>query len=486
MNHTHIAHAALSGALAIFLVLLGACDDAASGGASTGTGNILGPGGSTNTSGGTGGDTTGGALEGEPGSVTLDAVQLYQMVNIQLKGVDAQGNVIDGPNRFPVVEGKDAMVRLFPNFTATWNGAPLTARVTIGSDTPLEIEVAGALTPAQEDLNSTINIDVPGSSLVAGATLRVELVQGGTVLDAWPAEGAFALNTTDTGPAFNLTLIPFQYNADGSGRTPDTSPERIEAIRQRMLAMYPFADVRIRALDPVPWNNTISPFGEGWQEIGYRVLNLRAGAAENEFYYGFFMPTENQAQFCSRGCLLGVTLLNEPYMADLNLAIGVGFNDDSSVDTMMHELMHAHGIAHAPCGPGLDPSSIDRSYPTDDATINEWGYDPNAHELVSPSTRDVMSYCYPQWMSSYNATKIIDRAQLYKGSSKPTVARDYEVVLVDGDGAFTLTGEVRALRAPPTVTTTTLTDPVTETALSGHFYRFTHLPGGMLFVPAAP
>ena len=41
----------------------------------------------------------------------------------------------------------------------------------------------------------------------------------------------------------------------------------------------------------------------------------------------------------------------------------------NKADTAAHELGHSHGRNHAPCGMGLDPSSIDPAYPHDGGKI---------------------------------------------------------------------------------------------------------------------
>ena len=73
--------------------------------------------------------------------------------------------------------------------------------------------------------------------------------------------------------------------------------------------------------------------------------------------------------------------------------------------TMAHELGHNLSLAHAPCGQASGP---DPAFPEPDASIGVWGYDFRAGgRLVDPSSRDIMSYCDPFWVSDYHFTNAL-------------------------------------------------------------------------------
>ena len=68
-----------------------------------------------------------------------------------------------------------------------------------------------------------------------------------------------------------------------------------------------------------------------------------------------------------------------------------------------HELGHNLSLRHAPCGTRGDPS-----FPYPDGSIGAWGYDfRDGGRLVRHSTRDLMSYCDPQWISDYHFTNAL-------------------------------------------------------------------------------
>ena len=85
--------------------------------------------------------------------------------------------------------------------------------------------------------------------------------------------------------------------------------------------------------------------------------------------------------------------------------------------TMAHELGHACGRPHSPCGtPG------DAAYPayepydpagTPMASIGEYGLDINTGAIKSPATfKDFMSYCAPKWISLFVTGRLTNNAAL--------------------------------------------------------------------------
>jgi hypothetical protein len=75
---------------------------------------------------------------------------------------------------------------------------------------------------------------------------------------------------------------------------------------------------------------------------------------------------------------------------------------------MVHEVGHAHGREHSPCG--LGGGDYDVGYPYTDAVIGTWGYDDVNEVLLDPTTYyDFMSYCSPTWVSDYTYNALYDR-----------------------------------------------------------------------------
>ena len=134
--------------------------------------------------------------------------------------------------------------------------------------------------------------------------------------------------------------------------------------------------------------------------------------------------------------------LDEPggyYMGvlrDVKGGIGVSRGRTSVVSldnkNIAHELGHNFGLSHAPCIRGfiLSPdevlTDVDPQYPYDGGSIGVWGYDDNNSKrrtggysldhlfeygtnlgnVVDPRWfRDIMGYCYPEWISGLSLQK---------------------------------------------------------------------------------
>jgi peptidase M66-like protein len=95
---------------------------------------------------------------------------------------------------------------------------------------------------------------------------------------------------------------------------------------------------------------------------------------------------------------------------------GVSAVPNSAQWTMSHELGHACGLPHAPCGTPGDPN-----YPayepydalnTPSASLGEYGLDINNGTIHPPTEKDWMSYCGPVWISLYNHSRLYNNNAL--------------------------------------------------------------------------
>ena len=87
--------------------------------------------------------------------------------------------------------------------------------------------------------------------------------------------------------------------------------------------------------------------------------------------------------------------------------------------TMAHEVGHACGLVHAPCG---SVGTAEPAYPAyepydaggiPNASIGEFGLDIDNGTVLNPqTTRDFMSYCGPKWISIFTYNKLLAAAKL--------------------------------------------------------------------------
>lgn len=466
----------------------GGSDNTSSGQGAAGQGGA-GPGGNT-----TAGVGAGGPIEdaGPVDGVSIDAVVLYQSVARPLM---ANGAPVSSST--PVVANREGLLRVFYTVDGAYNGQPVVGRLLVDGFDPIQVQVTPSGSSRDDDLDSTVNFDVPPNALGVGSSYRVELVQareltsGENFAATYPTSpGAYDPTGARQAGTLTVTLVPVQYNADGSGRLPDTSASQLARYADLFYAMYPITDIDIQVRSqPLAWGSAVSSNGNGWSSLLDAVADLRNSdnAPFNDYYYGIFSPASSAQNYCGGGCVAGLGFLGGPADAWSHSAIGLGFSGDMAAETAVHELGHNHGREHAPCG-GV--SGADGSYPYSGAKIGSWGYNLLTGQLYEPNGHvDMMSYCSPAWISDYNFENIFDRIQTVNNAADvytpPALAhRTYGRARVEPDGSLTWLSDITLERPPlgeaTPITVDTQGGPEMTTA---SFIRYDHLDGGVLFIP---
>jgi hypothetical protein len=435
--------------------------------------------------------------EPEPSWVGANGVRITQVSIYQGPKRVLMQDGAQVPAEVPLVAGRAAFVRLFHATDANYDGQPVLARMDLADGTRLEGQI-GPLAPEtlEHDINTGAGFLLTGDQVGATLDYSVALLQQGEPQAENPAaRWSESIPVEGRNNALRIVIVPYQYNADGSGRLPNTSAEQIEVIKNRFLGMYPVSDVQIEVREPVPWSQEILPNGEGWQGVGFNLFGLRntEKSGDDVYYYGMFNPAANVHQYCGGGCLLGVTLLNndppDTGSSNLRLALGVGF-DQEAPNTCAHEIGHSHGRGHVACGYGVAPDSIDPGYPHDPKSIGGWSWDITADPamaLKDPSYTDIMGYCDKQWISDHNYGKLFTRTQNVNREDWVGLGSiAYDVVGFDGLGGVSWMSNV-ARRRP--IDGTKLSVEAFDAAgakrtLEATWIPYDHLPGGWLFLPA--
>jgi hypothetical protein len=201
-----------------------------------------------------------------------------------------------------------------------------------------------------------------------------------------------------------------------------------------MLAFYPVPEVEISARGPVSWPHDVGADGTGWSDTLNEVANLRAEdrADDDVYYYGVMTPDSSFGGFCERGCVLGLAPQTTWISPDQQVGLGVGFVHPETMTTMVHELGHAHGRGHAPCG---GPAGVDRNFPNRDANIDTWGWDSRTGTLQRPTYKDVMAYCAPAWISAYTYSALAERcSDVNVAFSVAPSSTSWNGIVLYGDG----------------------------------------------------
>lgn len=424
--------------------------------------------------------------------IAIAKVKAFQVLEVPL--ADSGNPAARG--RAPIVTGRDLVVRVYVAPDDTFAaGTVVTARMKIVNPSPtgetmtelltLDMPVGGASTDG--DLSTTFNFQVPGALVTTETKFAVVLqdLHGKAGSDnanaKYPTDGSLdSLGAKSAGPQVKVTIVPVRYMADGSGRLPDTSDKSLQGAHDEMYRLYPAPDVKITVRDPWKWSRTIGPDGTGWQEILQALVGLRSQdrAPADVYYYAMFAPAASFGQFCGGGCVAGLSFVGQP------VSSGIGYGGDESAITMAHEVGHAHGLLHAPCGGAGNP---DQQFPYSGGGIGLWGYDQIAGKPIDPARyKDVMGYCAPNWISDYHYARIFARVRTDNRVAADVVRRLYRMVSVDklGRTAWGKTAwiDTRPADADRAVTYVGADGSVVAKDV-GFFAPYDHLPGGVVFVP---
>jgi Peptidase M66 len=374
--------------------------------------------------------------------VRVKEVAVFQAVKVPLV---VDGQPVPALNA-PIIENRQALFRAYVAFDETGVRGNARARLRLeSSQGQWSVEGVGSLNQNSREgqLESTFNFDVGPEYMQGDLRIGVELELGsgcgGGQRTVYPTEGLLALPLLNTG-ALKVTLVPIAYDADGSGRMPDTSPEQIERYRQTLLAYYPVSDVQITLRDSMRTKISLTA-GSGWSQFldSIRTLRMGDGAPRDVYYYALVSPAATFSAYCSRACIAGLSYLANSPSSLQQVGAGVGFSGALSGDTLAHELGHQHGRGHAPCGA---QDGIDGRYPYQQAALGSWGVDFRSGKLMDPATRkDLMSYCDPIWISDYTYSALADRREAVLASARVVQAltvnkpfRGFRSLLAGEDG----------------------------------------------------
>jgi hypothetical protein len=438
--------------------------------------------------------------------LSIRELALFQGVKVSL----AKTGVAVAKLNAPVVAGRPGLLRVYVELEPSWSPHEVTAELRMeaaGTAFPILADTKTMTDPSVDsNLASTFNFEISAERIVAGANYSVAIVEHSSAASSngapntgaqYPAGNTFAPLPAQAGAsALKIKIVPVQYDADGSGRIPDTSPAAIERYRLAVYGKYPTASVEISVREPFPYAQPISPGSNAnWRGILEAIiaLRLRDNAPKDVYYYGIFNPKATFQSFCDLGCLRGLSgRVEDPNDASQRASVGTGYAGQEA--TMPHEIGHAHGRAHADCG-DLDPITVDPAFPYANARIGVWGYDLTKKEFIGPDVgSDMMAYCDNVWISDYTFTALFKRIATVSTASLTSkivdrAPRVYRFLNVDGDGSLVwgdaVTIEGGLFTQPHAMSYLDANGRVLANT-TGHYYAFGDIPGGYWLVTDGP
>ncbi|MFT5587518.1 MAG: hypothetical protein ACI9VR_005128 [Cognaticolwellia sp.] len=347
------------------------------------------------------------ALQDLPPAVSVDIehVAFYQVTEKMLlqDGSDVSDDGVS------VAQGRDAVLRVFLSPTDTYEERDLSVRVYLYQGDALVDAVIVTQNFKKEgsfsDLGSSFNLPIRGSAIGPDMGIAVEVLEATNDADhpgiqgrnAWPEDSAFSVDTVVTGP-LKIVMVPIEYNADNSGRLPNTEEDEMERFRQAFYGQYPADEVLIRIADP---QGTDIGIRNGWSALLGEVTGMRAavGAEDDEYVYGLFSPGDDATGGTAGLCWVGYG----PSDPGTKVCIGLS----GSPSTAVHELGHSHGREHSP---GCGAAGADPEYPESDGTLGVRAFDTTGNRIFEAATTyDFMSYCGPTWTGAHTWEKLVER-----------------------------------------------------------------------------
>ena len=215
----------------------------------------------------------------------------------------------------------------------------------------------------------------------------------------WPRDSNTALPVSDAPSELDLFLVGVRYDIPGcTTDTTQLTPEEYEAIRAGFEVWTGVATdkVNIDTSLSVDLNSPHTPM----RLLGV-VEPLRAGYPSPDAFFYIMLDDCNAIVDGVLG--MAPVLMHPPSIDQGGSRYGAGLwhsNDiRESVNTAVHEIGHAQGAEHAPCG---DVGGPDPSYPHANARLGLLGFDPIEAVFYDPTLyADFMSYCRPYWVSDY-------------------------------------------------------------------------------------
>ncbi len=394
----------------------------------------------------------------------------------------------------PIVANREAIFRIFVLPEPGYLPRQITARVTLYRDGEVvgaaQEEMRPAAISEMDIMGTTFNVRVPGTMMLPGELeYEVELLEakgarppaGDSSQSRFPLKGALpaTLDVQDGGDSLQVYLVPVSWDNDGSGQLPDTGEVALEQFRNYLYAIFPVGEVEIEVAEPMPWPHRSTITSQTLQAIA--SLREERDVPSEQYIYGLLNPSIG-----SGGGAAGLSFLaGRPLDAGQRASIGLSMAEGAGASTMAHEIGHAHGRSHSPCGGAAGP---DPEYPHEGASIGTYGYDLINDKLKGPESHlDLMSYCDPEWVSDYNFDLFFQRQQGI-----------FEEVLGGPDGTARVgrqawrriwlhtDGEVRDGGIAWLSDTPDGDDRIVQIdgeSVRGKLAPFSHVDGGVLYVP---
>lgn len=368
-------------------------------------------------------------------ALRIKEVALYQTLKMSL--FKDGGFVAGAFSSFPVIPGKPSLLRVFVEPEEGFVPRAISARLTLftgGKPYIKEQVLAVQEASRDEKAASTFNFVLDGFRISRDTKFKLVLEEsecgdhefGQAEATSFPppspkrSNGLYSL-PVESFRKLRVKIVPVIVN----GVRPLLDARELAKMRDALWAFFPVPDVEVTVRDePLVWKDDvflIKRSDRAPEIVGMldRIRQVRQAdqPPDDVYYYGLAQPAPNEATYCQSGggtlgvtCTLGISPVGQVLEPRTQYAAGVSFRTPETYRTLVHELAHADGRAHAPCPSGIE--GPDDYYPRKDATTGIWGWDFRSGKLMSPENKDIMGYCDPAWIGNYNYGALAERHRI--------------------------------------------------------------------------